>query len=192
MRLLIMGPPGAGKGTQGVRVAKHYGVPAISTGEIFRQDVRDQTPLGVKIGHLLEAGEYVPDALAEPVVVERLSRPDVENGFLLDGFPRTAHQIGVLDETLADQGTSLVAVISLVVDPDAVVERMLKRARTQGRADDNGDTIRRRQAIYTAETSPILAVYRERGLVCEIDGNASPDDVFNSILEAVAAQRVHE
>ncbi|HMQ65510.1 MAG TPA: adenylate kinase, partial [Arachnia sp.] len=143
MRLLIMGAPGAGKGTQATALAERYGVPAISTGDIFRFNIKNQTPLGVKVKELIDAGEYVPDDVTEEIVAARLAEPDCAGGFLLDGFPRTMHQVYFLDRYLAERGEGLDVVVSLHVQAEALVQRLLARAKLEGRADDNEDTIRR-------------------------------------------------
>lgn len=185
MRLLIMGAPGAGKGTQATALADNYGIPAISTGDIFRANIRDETPLGRKVKAIIDAGEYVPDEVTEEIVESRLSEPDCVDGFLLDGFPRTMHQVHFLDELLASRGARLDAVVSLVVDPDALVDRLLARAEKEGRADDNEDTIRRRMEVYAGQTAPLLFFYETRGLLVEVEGEGSVDDVRRRMLAAV-------
>ena len=187
MRLLIMGAPGSGKGTQAAGIAEHYGIPAISTGAIFRSNVADRTELGIRIAEIMAAGDYVPDELTEQVVANRLAEPDAAEGFLLDGFPRTLHQVQALDAMLAQLGTQLDAVISLVVEPEELIARMLGRARTEGRADDNEQTIRRRMAVYAAETQPLLAAYRDRGLSIEVPGSGTVDEVAARITAALDA-----
>lgn len=185
---MIVGPPGAGKGTQAGRIAETFGVPAISTGDIFRQNVRDATPLGVKVTAILDAGDYVPDELTNELIADRLAQPDAEAGFLLDGYPRTTAQVSSLDRLLAAQSQSIDAVIRLVADREALVGRLLKRASEQGRSDDTEDVVRRRQEIYTAETAPIVAAYAERGLVVDVDGLGSVDEVGDRIAEALSSR----
>lgn len=185
MRLLIMGAPGAGKGTQAHSIAERYGIPAISTGSIFRRSVSLGTPLGLKIESLLARGEFVPDTMTEHVVAERLSEPDVANGWLLDGYPRTVHQVMALDMYLAGKGQQLDAVISLQVPIDALVARLFQRARLEGRSDDNCDTISRRMQNYVVETQPLMDIYRDRGLLVEVDGVGRVNEVSDRIIRAV-------
>ena len=185
MRLLIMGPPGAGKGTQGKRLAEELAIPAVSTGDIFRTNVANQTELGKVVSAIMAKGELVPDSVTVDLVADRLAQPDAGAGFLLDGFPRTVVQAEALDGILAELGQRLDAVLSLVVDDETLVRRMLSRAEIEGRTDDNEDTIRRRFAVYAAETEPLLALYRERGLLVEVDGLGSVDEVLDRIIGAL-------
>jgi adenylate kinase len=187
-RLIIVGPPGAGKGTQAGRIAEEFGVPAVSTGDIFRKNVAEGTPLGVQAKALMDAGEYVPDSLTNELVKSRLAEPDAESGFLLDGYPRTVNQVEYLDALLAEQGTGLHAVVRLVADQDALVERLLKRAAEQGRSDDTEDTIRRRQEVYLEQTAPIVDAYQQRSLVVEVDGLGGIDEVGDRISAALASR----
>jgi adenylate kinase len=187
-RLIIVGPPGAGKGTQAGRIAEGFGVPAISTGDIFRKNVSEGTPLGVQAKAIMDAGNYVPDELTNELVKSRLSEPDAERGFLLDGYPRTVGQVEYLDALLAEQGTGIDAVVQLVADQDALVARLLKRAEEQGRSDDNEETIRRRQEVYTEQTAPIVAAYAERGLVVDVDGLGGIDEVGDRIQAALTSR----
>lgn len=187
-RLIIVGPPGAGKGTQAGRIAEGFGVPAISTGDIFRKNVSEGTPLGVQAKAIMDAGNYVPDELTNELVKSRLSEPDAERGFLLDGYPRTVGQVEYLDALLAEQGTGIDAVVQLVADQDALVARLLKRAEEQGRSDDNEETIRRRQEVYTEQTAPIVAAYAERGLVVDVDGLGGIDEVGDRIQAALRSR----
>lgn len=187
MKLLIMGAPGAGKGTQATALAERYGVPAISTGDIFRSNIKDQTPLGVKVKEMIDAGEYVPDDVTEEIVADRLAAPDCEAGFLLDGFPRTMHQVHFLDRYLAAQGQQLDAVVSLHVEPEALVERLLARAAKEGRADDNADTIRRRMEVYAGQTAPLLFHYESKGLLVDLDGTGTVDEVRQRMFDMVDA-----
>lgn len=186
-----MGAPGAGKGTQASALAAHYGVPAISTGDIFRYNIKNQTPLGRQVKQIIDAGEYVPDEVTEQIVADRLAQPDCEPGFLLDGFPRTMHQVHFLDSHLDDLGQHLDAVVSLVVDPDELVARLLKRAEIEGRADDTEETIRRRMEVYAGQTAPLLFHYENDELLVEIDGAGSPDDVRDAMFTAVEAHLAH-
>ena len=169
-RLLIVGPPGAGKGTQAVRLAETYGIPAIATGDIFRANIKNETPLGVQVKAIIDAGDYVSDELTNALVKSRLEEADALEGFLLDGYPRTLDQVAYLDELLAGKGQALDAVIQLVADQDEVVARLRNRAIEQGRTDDTEEAIRHRQEVYARETSPLIAVFRDRGLLIEVDG----------------------
>ncbi len=178
MRLLILGPPGAGKGTQASRIAERFGVPAISTGDIFRANIKGGTPLGKKVQDILAAGQYVPDEVTNEIVADRLAQEDAQGGFLLDGYPRTPAQVEALDGMLADAGQQLDAVLELTVPPDEVVQRLLKRAQIEGRADDTEDVIRERMAVYTRETQPLSDTYAARGLLREVDGTGDMDEVF--------------
>jgi adenylate kinase len=187
MRLLIMGPPGAGKGTQATAVAAHFGIPAISTGDIFRANVAQGTPLGVEAERYMKAGEYVPDEVTNNMVRNRISDADAQGGFLLDGYPRTVAQVEELDSMIAATGHRLDAVLCLTVDKEAVVERLLKRAAIEGRADDTEDVIRRRLEVYAEETEPLIEVYAARGLVVEVDGMGDIDEVQQRIFAALDA-----
>jgi adenylate kinase len=189
MRLLIMGPPGAGKGTQAQRISEHYRIPAISTGDIFRAMKTADTPLARQLRAIMDSGGYVSDEITNAIVDERLTEPDCARGFLLDGYPRTLQQVKALDDFLAADGRKLDAVISLLADVDELVTRLLRRAQIEGRADDTVDTIRRRLAIYAKETEPLLEVYRERGLLVEVDGLGPIDEVSMRLFAALDARR---
>jgi adenylate kinase len=186
MRLIIMGAPGAGKGTQAPSIATHYGIPAISTGDIFRANVKQKTPLGLKVEAIMAAGDYVPDELTEQIVADRLDQDDAQSGFLLDGFPRTLHQVGALDDYLAERGHQLDAVLSLTVDTEALIPRLLKRAQIEGRADDSEETIRHRMDVYQQDTSPLIDDYRDRGLLIEVDGDGQIAEVSERIFAALS------
>ncbi len=183
MRLIIMGPPGAGKGTQAARIAERYGVPAISTGDIFRANIKNRTVLGQQVEQILSAGGYVPDEVTNEIVQDRLGWPDAAGGFLLDGYPRTTGQVAFLDEAL--EGQALDAVLELTVDEDAVVGRLLKRAAVEGRADDTEDVVRERQAIYRAETAPLTSLYAEHGVLLSVDGMGEVDEVTERLVAAI-------
>ena len=185
MRLILMGPPGAGKGTQAKFIAEHFGVPAISTGDIFRANVSQGTPLGVEAKKYMDAGEYVPDEVTNLMVRNRIDEPDAEPGFLLDGYPRTLAQVEELDGMIGHTGHRLDAVVVITADKDELVQRLLARAQTEGRADDTEEVIRRRQEIYLSETEPLIAVYKERGLVHAIDGMGEVEEVTKRIFEAL-------
>jgi adenylate kinase len=186
MRLLIMGPPGAGKGTQAARLAARLGVPAISTGDIFRANVTAGTPLGVEARRYMDAGEYVPDSVTNAMVRDRLAEADCAGGFLLDGYPRTVAQVGELDGILAAQDQALHGVLLLEVDDAELVRRLLARAVTEGRADDTEDVVRRRQEVYREQTAPLIEVYAARGLVHSVDGLGDVDDVQARLWESLS------
>jgi adenylate kinase len=183
--LIIMGPPGAGKGTQAKFIAEHFGIPAISTGDIFRANVSQGTPLGIEAKKFMDAGEYVPDEVTNLMVRNRIDEPDAERGFLLDGYPRTVAQVEELDGMIAHTGHRLDAVVCLTVDQDEIVERLLQRAQVEGRADDTEEVIRRRQEVYVEQTAPLIEVYKQRGVVHEIDGMGAVDDVTKRIFAAL-------
>lgn len=185
MRMIFMGPPGAGKGTQASVVAGRFGVPAISTGDIFRANVSEGTPLGLEAKRYMDAGEYVPDSVTNEMVRNRIAEPDAEPGFLLDGYPRTLAQVEELDGMLAGSDRSLDAVVVLTVDAEELVQRLLKRAETSGRSDDTEDVIRHRQDVYTEQTAPLIDVYRDRGILLEVDGLGEVDEVSARILAAL-------
>jgi len=186
VRLLIVGPPGAGKGTQAARIAEHFGIPTISTGDIFRANIKNETELGKRVKAIVDAGDYVPDSLTNELVTDRLSEADATTGFLLDGYPRTPDQVRYLDELLASHGHKLDAVLRLVADQDEIVRRLRKRAIEQGRADDSEEAIRHRQEVYQRETAPVLEMFREQGLLLEVDGLGAVDDVTDRIWAAFA------
>jgi adenylate kinase len=185
-RLLLIGPPGAGKGTQASRLASAFGVPAISTGDIFRANVANATELGLKVKAIMDAGEYVPDDITNAIVADRLREPDAVNGFLLDGYPRTPEQVAELDRVLAAEHEPLNAVVQLDADTDEVVARLLKRAAEQGRADDTEDVIRHRMSVYEQQTAPLIDLFAQRGLLVKVDALGSVDDVTQRILSALA------
>jgi adenylate kinase len=187
MRLILMGPPGAGKGTQAKFVAERYGIPAISTGDIFRANVTQGTPLGLEAKRYMDAGEYVPDEVTNLMVRNRIDEPDAEGGFLLDGYPRTLAQVEELDGMIKFTGHRLDAVVVLTVDPDEIVQRLVQRAEVEGRTDDTEDVIRRRQEVYAEQTAPLIEVYRDRGLLIEVDGMGEVDEVTARILDALEA-----
>ena len=187
-RFLLIGPPGAGKGTQAALLANAYSIPAISTGDIFRANVKNETELGLKVKSIMDRGEYVPDSLTNELIRDRLSQADAEAGFLLDGYPRTNDQVNELDDILASQHRILDAVILLVADTDELVRRLLKRAQEQGRADDTEDVIRHRQNVYLEQTQPLIEIYSARDLVVEIDGLGQVGEVTERILNALTAR----
>jgi adenylate kinase len=188
IRLLLIGAPGAGKGTQAEKLSAAYSIPAISTGDIFRHNVKNETELGKQAKAFMDRGEYVPDSLTNELVRDRLSKADAKDGFLLDGYPRTDEQVVELDSILATQGNKLDAVVQLTADTDEVVRRLLNRAIEQGRTDDTEDVIRRRLALYEEQTAPLTSVYAERGLLVTIDGLGEVEEVTGRILEALNAR----
>ncbi|WP_298226581.1 adenylate kinase [Gryllotalpicola sp.] len=189
-RLLIVGPPGSGKGTQAQFIADRYGVPAISTGDIFRANIKNETPLGLEVKAITARGEYVPDEITNRIVADRLAEADAANGFLLDGYPRTTGQVAFLDELLAASGARLDAVIQLEAETDEVVSRLLKRAVEQGRSDDSEEVIRHRLDVYASETAPLLSLFGERGLLVAVDGLGAIDDVTARISEGLAERGI--
>jgi adenylate kinase len=184
----LIGPPGAGKGTQAALLAEAYGIPAISTGDIFRDNVKNKTELGLQVKSIMDRGEYVPDSLTNELIRNRLSHADAEPGFLLDGYPRTNNQVNELDDILSSQHRILDAVVLLVADPDELVRRLLKRAEEQGRTDDTEEIIRHRQDVYRAETQPLIEIYSARGLVVEIDGLGGIKEITQRILDGLSAR----
>ncbi|GAB4002629.1 adenylate kinase [Nocardioides ultimimeridianus] len=185
MRLLLMGPPGAGKGTQAKGVAEHFGIPAISTGDIFRANVSQGTPLGIEAKSYMDKGEYVPDSVTNLMVRNRIDEPDAAPGFLLDGYPRTLAQVEELDGMVKHTGHAIDAVVVITADPEELIARLLQRAQIEGRADDTEDVIRRRQELYAEETEPLIAVYKDRGLVHEVDGMGEVAEVSKRIFDAL-------
>lgn len=181
MRLIIFGPPGAGKGTQALFIAQHFDIPHISTGNIFRENITLGTPLGLKAREYLDAGNLVPDDLTNELVADYLRRPENLNGFLLDGYPRTTSQVAFLDETLEALLTTLDGVITLIVPDDEIIERLLKR----GRSDDAIDTIRHRLVIYHETTQPLLEEYRRRKKLYQVNGVGPIDEITSRILEQI-------
>jgi adenylate kinase len=180
-----MGPPGAGKGTQAVVVAGRLGIPHVSTGDIFRANVSQGTPLGVEAQRYMDAGDYVPDSVTNAMVRDRLAQDDAAPGFLLDGYPRTVAQVQELADMLAERGTAIDHVVELTVDIDEVVGRLLKRSAEQGRSDDTEDVVRRRLEVYVEQTAPLTAIYAEQGLLVQVDGMGSVDDVTARVLVAL-------
>jgi adenylate kinase len=185
MHLLIMGPPGAGKGTQAGRIGAHFEVPAISTGDMFRAMQGQDTPLAKQVQEIMASGAYVPDDVTNQVVADRLLADDCAKGFLLDGYPRTLQQVDYLDSVLDEGGRALDAVISLAVDSEELVSRLIRRGATAGRADDTPEAIRTRQQVYVDQTAPLLDVYRDRGLLVEVDGLGAVDEVTERLFAAL-------
>jgi adenylate kinase len=188
MKLLLIGPPGAGKGTQASKLSEVFGIPAISTGDIFRANVKNETPLGLEAKSYMDKGAYVPDDLTNKLVRDRLQNPDCVNGLLLDGYPRTADQVNELDDILKETNSSLDAVIQLTADTDEVVRRLAKRAVEQGRSDDTEDVIRNRMAVYEDQTAPLISMYAARGSLIMVDGLGEIEEVTSRIVEALNAK----
>jgi adenylate kinase len=186
MRAILLGPPGAGKGTQAARLATHFGIPAISTGDIFRANVKGGTELGLEAQQFMDAGKLVPDSVTNAMVADRLSQPDAAVGFLLDGYPRNTEQAVELDAMLAALETHLDRAIELTANFDEVTERLLKRAQIEGRADDTEEVIRTRLEIYATSTAPLTAFYAGRGLLVQVDGLGEIDEVTARIIAALS------
>jgi adenylate kinase len=187
-RLLIVGPQGSGKGTQGARIAEIFGIPTVSTGDVFRANIAQGTALGRQVQAIIEAGDLVPDQLTGAVVRDRLAQPDAAGGFLLDGYPRNLGQVSDLDAFLDERDEQLTAVIELSVPREESIARLELRAAEQGRTDDTVEVIANRLAIYERETAPILDVYRERGIVEEIDGVGTLDEITDRIVDSLEAR----
>ena len=183
--ILILGAPGAGKGTQAKRIAKALQIPAISTGAIFRQNMKDRTELGQKAQSYMDAGEFVPDSVTNPMVEARLSAPDVAGGYLLDGYPRTVEQAFYLRDALAASGRDLDLVLEIAVELDGVVERLLKRAEIEGRADDTEPVIRRRLEVYKDQTEPMVTYYADQDKLVQVDGVGTVDEVWERIRKVL-------
>jgi adenylate kinase len=189
MRLILMGPPGAGKGTQAKVIADRLSVPAISTGDIFRANVSEGTPLGLEAKRYMDAGDYVPDEVTNGMVRDRIAQDDAKAGFLLDGYPRTVAQVDELDRMLREAGHELDSVVVLTVDRDELVNRLVRRAEVEGRTDDTEEVIRHRQDLYNEQTAPLLEVYAGRGLLVTVDGTGDVDEVSSRIFSALDRAR---
>jgi adenylate kinase len=184
-RLLIIGPPGSGKGTQAHRISKQLGIVEISTGDMFRTHLAGRTPLGTEAQKYLDAGDLVPDHLTTAMVRERLQEPDAKDGFLLDGYPRTLSQLDDLNGILEESGSTLDAVLEITADDDEIVRRLLLRAEAEGRSDDTESVIRHRLELYRKETEPVISRCAERGLLVRVDGTADVDHVTADALEGI-------
>ena len=187
-RLLLIGPPGAGKGTQASSLAQHFGIPAISTGDIFRANVKNETELGLLAKGYMDRGEYVPDSLTNALVKDRIAQPDAQKGFLLDGYPRTVDQVEQLDGFLAEMNQKLDVVVQLTADSEELIRRLLQRAAEQGRADDTPEVIRKRQEVYEEQTAVLIDIYNSRALVAKINGLGEIEEVTGRIIEALDAR----
>jgi len=186
MRLLIMGPPGAGKGTQAINIAKTLNIPHISTGDIYRENMKNETPLGLEAKVFYDKGMYVPDEITNRIVEDRLTWDDAKNGFLLDGYPRTIDQVNFLDQILAQKSQKIEKVLELTIDIPVVVARLLKRAQEQGRIDDTKEVITKRLEVYASSTAPLLAEYQGRGILIKVDGMGSVNEVEGKIKTALS------
>lgn len=190
MRLILLGPPGAGKGTQAKILIEAYGIPQLSTGDILRAAIAKQTPMGLAAKEIMDRGDLVPDEVVNGIISERLDAEDCQAGFILDGFPRTIPQAEALDQMLADKGMKLDAIIEITVEPDVLVERIVNRARenaatTGARADDNIEIVRNRLNVYRELTEPLVGYYRLKGLVKTVDGMLPVEEVTASIRRAL-------
>ena len=181
-----MGPPGAGKGTQAVNISKTLNIPHISTGEIFRENMKNETPLGLEAKAFYDKGMYVPDEVTNRIVEDRLTWDDAKNGFLLDGYPRTVDQVQFLDQILSKKSEKIEKVLELTIDIPVVVERLLKRAQEQGRIDDTKEVITKRLEVYATSTAPLLAEYQSRGILIKVDGMGSVNEVEEKIKAALS------
>ena len=182
MRIVILGPPGVGKGTQAKRIAAKFDIPPISTGDIFRANVEKRTELGLLVDEIMKSGKYVPDEVTNDLVRNRLLEADCDGGFLLDGYPRTSAQVDELDAMVSSHGHNLDVVLELTAPVDVLVDRLLKRAHVDGRADDSVDVIRHRLDVYNEQTAPLVHVYSDRGLLLTVDGTGDIDDVTERLL----------
>jgi len=192
MRIIFLGPPGVGKGTQSQKLVEYLSIPHISTGEMLREAIRNKTKLGLKVAAQMEGGRLAADEIVVQLVRERLARPDCRNGYLLDGFPRTLPQAASLDLGLAVDDEAVDAVLNLTVDEEELFRRLMARAQKEDRGDDNADTIRNRMKVYDDMTSPLIAYYEEQQVLYRIDGIGSIEEVFDrikSVLETVAQKR---
>ena len=182
-----MGPPGAGKGTQALNIAKSFNIPHISTGDIFRENMKKQTPLGLEAKVFYDKGLYVPDDVTNRIVEDRLTWDDTQNGFLLDGYPRTIEQVNFLDQILVKKSQKIEKVLEITIDIPVVVERLLKRSQEQGRIDDTTEVITKRLDVYASSTAPLLAEFQKRGILTKVDGMGSVSEVEEKIKSALVS-----
>lgn len=215
MRLVLLGPPGSGKGTQAKYIVERYGVPHISTGDIFRSNIKEQTPLGIKAKEYIDKGLLVPDEVTVAIVEDRIKQDDCKNGFLLDGFPRTVAQADALNNALKDMGTKLDYVINIEVDKNLLVERITGRrvcpscgasfhvvfnppkedmtcdycgAQLIHRADDSAETVNNRLDVYEQQTKPLIDYYADRDLLRSVDGQKDIKEVFDDIASILGSE----
>lgn len=189
--LLLLGPPGAGKGTQAKRLVREHGIPQISTGDMLREAIAAGSELGLRVKPILDSGELVPDALMVDLIRERLARPDTGGGFVLDGFPRTIAQAEALDDMLREIGRRLAVVLELQLDEEEAVRRLLGRAREEGRSDDTPDVVRNRMRVYREQTEPLVAYYLAEGTLVGVDATGSIEHVaaeIERVLDQVEAR----
>ena len=182
-----MGPPGAGKGTQALNIAKSFNIPHISTGDIFRENMKKQTPLGLEAKVFYDQGLYVPDDVTNRIVEDRLTWDDTQNGFLLDGYPRTIEQVNFLDQILVKKSQKIEKVLEITIDIPVVVERLLKRSQEQGRIDDTTEVITKRLDVYASSTAPLLAEFQKRGILTKVYGMGSVSEVEEKIKSALVS-----
>lgn len=187
MRLVLLGPPGAGKGTQAQILIDAYGIPQLSTGDMLRAAIADKTPLGLEAKAIVDRGDLVSDDIVSGIISERMDQPDCAKGFILDGFPRTIAQAQALTHMLDRKGLHLDAVIEIKADSDILVGRIINRAKESGgaRADDNEEVLRKRLDIYSEQTAPLVTFYAEQGLLKSVDGMAPIEDVTAAIRQAI-------
>lgn len=185
MNIILLGPPGCGKGTQGALLAKELGAPRVSTGDLLRAAVKDGTPLGKKAKEYMDKGLLVPDEVVLGLIEEVLARPEARKGVLMDGFPRTTKQAEAVGELLAKRGTQVDAALSLEVDDGELVRRMEGRAAEQGRADDTPDAFKLRLKVYREQTAPLIAYYRERGKLKEVAGTGTVEEIARAVRKAL-------
>lgn len=189
-RMMIIGPPGSGKGTQAERISNHLGVVAISTGDIFRSNVKGKTPLGVEAKKYLDAGEFVPDSVTNNMVRTRLKQSDTAVGFLLDGYPRTIAQVHHLDQILAESRQELNVVLKLAVEEEELIGRLLGRAKEANRSDDNEAVIRHRLDLYHKQTAVVVDEYAQRGILARVNGSGSINEITDRAMQAITAIQV--
>lgn len=187
-RIVVLGAPGAGKGTQAVRISEHFGIPTISTGELFRKHIAAGDELGRLASRYIDAGNLVPDEVTIAMLSDRLDESDTAGGFILDGFPRTLPQAEELDGLLGDR--PLDAVVEFVVDEEAMIGRLLRRAEIEGRSDDSEDVIRHRLEVYHEQTAPLVDYYLERGLLIQVEAMGEIDEVTSRVISALEQPRV--
>jgi adenylate kinase len=189
MRLILLGPPGVGKGTQAKILVAELGIPQLSTGDILRQAIANKTPMGLAAKEIMDRGDLVSDEIVNGIVSERIDQPDCAKGFILDGFPRTVPQADALGAMLAEKGLRLDAVVAITADEETLVSRVAKRASETGgaRADDNAEVARKRLAVYRELTEPLIAYYRDKGLLKTVDGMQPVEQVTAAIRHALGA-----